>query len=252
MIRAFCLTRAIAMVFFVLFHTLLCSFLVIGLLLFHAPRAWVDWVIGPFWCNLMVRFSGLKVDLFGVENVPVQRGFLYLFTHSSHLDVPVLFSVSPKSFRFGAKSSLFKIPIFGYAVTLSGTLPITREDRNKVMEVYRQAEERVARGEAFALSPEGGRRQSGEIKEFKSGPFIFAKNARMPVVPVVICGVDQALRKGSILINKDRWVRRAAVSMLPARELGSDWDIDKIKEFKVQLRSEMVAEYQKLSHTYLD
>lgn len=244
--------RAIAMVFFVLFHTLICSFLVIGLLLLRAPRAWVDWAIGPVWCNLMVRFSGLKVDLFGVENVPTQRGFLYLFTHSSHLDVPVLFSVSPKSFRFGAKSSLFKIPIFGYAVTLSGTLPITREDRKKVMEVYRQAEERVARGEAFALSPEGGRRQGGEIKEFKSGPFIFAMNARMPVVPVVICGVDQALKKGSILINKDRWVRRVAVSMLPARELGQDWDKEKMKDFKIQLRSEMVAEYQKLSQTYLD
>jgi 1-acyl-sn-glycerol-3-phosphate acyltransferase len=242
--------RAVLLAVFVVVHTLICSLVVISMLVLRFPRRWVDWVIGPMWCGAMVWLSGLRPETKGIDNVPTDRGFLYLFTHSSHLDIPVLFQVSPKSFRFGAKSSLFKIPIFGYAVTLSGTLPITREDRNKVMEVYRQAEERVAQGEAFALSPEGGRRQSEEIKEFKSGPFIFAMNARMPIVPVVICGVDRALKKGSVLINKDRWLRPVGVSFLPAREL-PEMNREQLREYKTQLREEMVGEYKNLSARYL-
>ena len=186
----------------------------------------------------------------GLENVPKDRGFLYLFTHSSHMDVPILFVASPKSFRFGAKSSLFKIPIFGYAIRLSGTLPITREDRTKVMEVYREAEELVAKGEAFALAPEGGRRTTDEILEFKSGPFIFAINAKMPLVPVVLSGVDRCLPKKSLLINKDKWTRQVGVKFLPAIET-KDIPLEDVKKLRAQVREKMVTEFENMKPRFL-
>ncbi len=249
--KILCRLRAVFLAFFVVFHTLFCSIVVIVLLLTRAPRSWVDAVIGPFWCGLMVRFSGMKPVINGLENVPKERGFLYLFTHSSHLDIPLLFTVSPKSFRFGAKSSLFKIPIFGYAITLSGTLPITREDRKKVMEVYRQAEARVAAGEAFALAPEGGRRQGTEIKDFKSGPFIFAINAKMPIVPVVLSGVDDALPKKSLLINRDCWSRKVGVTFLPPIDT-KDVPIEDMKKLKAEVRERMVMEFERMKPLYMN
>lgn len=242
--------RSFLLVIFYILHTLLCSFLVIFLLVFRFPRKVVDLVIGPFWCGLMVKFSGIKPVVEGLDNIPKDKGFLYLFLHASHMDIPTMFVVSPKSFRFGAKASLFKIPVFGYAVTLSGTLPITREDRKKVMEVYRQAEARVAAGEAFALAPEGGRRTTEEIPAFKSGPFIFAINAKMPVVPVVICGMDKVLPKKSILVNKDRWTRKVGVKFLPSIDMGKV-DIEDMKKVKEQVRTEMVREYEAMRPHYL-
>lgn len=250
MIKVLTFLRALLLVPFIALHTLFCSVIVISLLLLKMPRKTVDWAIGTLWCGLMVYFSGLKVVLEGAENVPKDSGFLYLFTHSSHLDIPVMFYKSPKSFRFGAKSSLFKIPVFGYAITLSGTLPITRENRKKVIEVYRQAEERVAKGEAFALSPEGGRRRGDEILDFKSGPFIFAINAKMPIVPVVLCGVDRSLKKGSILINTDCWSRKVGMRILPAIDV-SNIPIEEVKSFKNQVREQMVQEFEDMKKTYL-
>ncbi len=241
--------RAIFLVFFMVIHTFISSLFVITLLVLRAPRKWVDWVIGAYWCTPMVKVSGIEVEVSGLENVPMDKGFLYLFTHSSHLDVPILFHKSPKSFRFGAKSSLFKIPIFGYAVTLSGTLPITRENRAKVFEVYRQAEARVANGEAFALAPEGGRRTTDEIKDFKSGPFIFAINAKMPIVPVVLCGVDRCLPKGSIFINTDRFKRKVGMRILPAIDL-KDYDPDQVKTLKEQVRNDVVKTYAEMKKIY--
>ncbi len=210
----------------------------------------MDLFIGPIWCGLMVRLGGIVPVVEGIENVPKDRGFLYLFTHSSHMDIPVLFSQSPKSFRFGSKASLFKIPIFGYAIKLSGTLPITREDRKKVMKVYEEAEARVAKGEAFALAPEGGRRVGDEIKDFKSGPFIFAINAKMPLVPVVLCGVDRALPKGTILLNKDRWKRKIGIRFLPAIETAGV-PLEDMKKLKIEVREKMISAFEEMKTTYL-
>lgn len=249
MLKVLLYIRALLFIPFVILLTFICSVLVIASLLLRLPRSVVDLFICKIWCGLMVQFSGLNVVVEGAENVPKDSGFLYLFTHSSHMDIPVMFYKSPKSFRFGAKSSLFKIPVFGAAIRLAGTLPITRDDRSKVMEVYRQAEKRVAQGEAFALAPEGGRRKGQEIMEFKSGPFIFAINAKMPIVPVVLCGVGGCLKKGSIMVNTDRLSRKVGMRILPAISL-KNVSLDQVKEFKNQLRDKMVSEYQDMKTIY--
>lgn len=242
--------RALIFIPFVIIHTFYSSVIVIILLILRAPRAWVDFAIVNLWCNGIVFMAGLDVEVSGLENVPKEKGFLYLFTHSSHLDIPVLFNASPRSFRFGAKSSLFKIPVFGYAITLSGTLPITRENRDKVLEVYRNAEARVARGEAFALAPEGGRRKGSEILEFKSGPFLFAINAKMPLVPVVLCGIDLSLKKGSIWVNTDVWRRKVGVRFLPARDV-SHCQVDDAKRLKEEVRQEILLAYADMKKKYM-
>lgn len=250
MLKALIFLRAIILPWVLAIHTFFCSILVLTVLLLRTPRAVADFAIQQVWCATILFLSGIKVDVLGKENIPKEKGFLYLFTHSSHFDIPVMFANSPKSFRFGAKIELFKIPIFGHAVALAGTLPITRDDREKVIEVYREAEARVARGEAFALAPEGGRRVGKEIKPFKSGPFIFAMNAKMPIVPVVLCGVEDVMRKGSILINPDHLVRRVGMKILPAMDT-SHLTKENIKEFRDQVRELVVREYEEMKKTYL-
>ncbi|MCJ8277389.1 MAG: 1-acyl-sn-glycerol-3-phosphate acyltransferase, partial [Bdellovibrionales bacterium] len=217
MLKPLLYLRAMILPWFLDLHTLMCSFVVLLFLLLRMPRKVLDWIIARMWCYFMLLVSGIKVEMTGGENVPQDKGFLFLFTHSSHFDIPVMFAYSPKGFRFGAKAELLKIPFFGQAARLAGTLPITRHDRAKVFEVYKEAETRVANGEAFALAPEGTRRKTEEkeIKPFKSGPFIFAFNAKMPIVPVVMCGVDQVMQKGSILVNKDQWVKKVGLRFLP-------------------------------------
>jgi 1-acyl-sn-glycerol-3-phosphate acyltransferase len=242
--------RAFLLIPFVIIHTFCSSILVISLLLLHFPKSWVNFIIGSFWCGTIVFLSGIKINIKGIENVPIKTGFLYLFTHSSHLDIPVMFAKSPKSFRFGAKSELFKIPFFGQAIKLSGTLPITRENRSKVMAVYQQAEKRVAQGEAFALSPEGGRRRGDELLDFKSGPFIFAINAKMPIVPVILCKTNHCLKKGSFFINPDRLTREVGMHFLEPVDI-SLRSIDEVKLIKNELRDKMLKEFNEMKKIYL-
>lgn len=249
MLKILLYLRAVFLLFFIALHTAYCSVIVLTLLFIRVPQKIVEKAIVHIWCGPLLSACGIEVELKGAENVPEDKGFLYLFTHSSHLDIPTLFYKTPKWFHFGAKESLFNIPIFGAAIRFTGTLPITRDNREKVMEIYKQAEKRVQNGEAFALAPEGGRRSGEEIKDFKSGPFIFAINANMPIVPVVLCGLDRCLKKGSLLINTDRWRRKVGMSILPAIDVAG-LPLEQMKVLKERVRFEMISEYERMKKIY--
>ena len=83
------------------------------------------------------------------------------------------------------------------------------------MNVYKEAEKRVAKGDVFALAPEGTRGIGGGLLgEFKSGPFYFAVNAQMPIVPFVVIGCERVMPKHSLLPNWGIWSQTVIVEFL--------------------------------------
>jgi 1-acyl-sn-glycerol-3-phosphate acyltransferase len=166
----------------------------------------------------VLKFFDITVQTHGLENIPKDRGVLFLFNHQSHFDIPCIFGSIPKRVAFGAKIELFKIPFFGAAMRVVGTLPIVRDNRAEVFRVYREAQERFAQNWNFALAPEGTRQSRPEIGNFKRGPFVFAVNAQAPIVPVVIAGAYEVLPKGRILPNADKWRRTVHLRFLPLIE----------------------------------
>lgn len=172
--------------------------------------------VGQIWARLLLWVSGVRVQTRGLENMPKDTGFLYVFNHTSHFDIPVIFYGSPKYSNFGAKSELFNIPVFGRAIRMSGALEIERSNREKVMRIYKEAEIRVANGESFSLAPEGTRRPGfGTLGDFKSGPFFFAVNSKMPIVPMMLVGCEKVIQKHSIFINVNAWTTDVIFELLP-------------------------------------
>ena len=135
-------------------------------------------------------------------------------------------------------------------MTLLKILPITRKNRQKAIQVYNQAEKRLAKGEIFALSPEGGRRRGNEVEGFKSGPFIFAINAKVPLVPIVLCGVDRCMKKGSLLINMKCPVKKVGVHILPAFET-SNLTVEDTAVLKDKVRKRILKEFEAMKKIYL-
>ena len=171
------------------------------------------------WAQCNCWIFGIKVNVLGLENIP-DGGCVYLFNHASFFDIFAL-CVSIPEVRFGAKSELFKIPIFAQAMRTMGTIPIARQNRSEVYKAYEEAKVRFKNKEKFALSPEGGRFYGPHLAPFKAGPFIFAMSAEAPLVPVVILGAHECLPKGEFLANKDRWSRVIEVQILkPVSSVG--------------------------------
>lgn len=200
--RAVSIFRSIIGVIIFLAGTVLTSSGVILLIFLKLPRDWVDRII-CWWAEVTLLLFGIKVIEFGRENIP-DGACLFLFNHTSFFDVFVMAARLP-GMRFGAKSELFKIPFFGKAMKMAGVLPITRNNREKVLRVYDRAKVKAQGGQQYALAPEGGRNSQEALLPFKSGPFIFAIKSGLPVVPVVIRGAHAAFPKDGILPNWKSW-----------------------------------------------
>jgi 1-acyl-sn-glycerol-3-phosphate acyltransferase len=106
--------RGVIATLFCAVHTLLMSALIIVVASVIRNRKVVDWFIINAWCKPMLWVGGVEVEVRGADLVTKShKGYLILFNHSSHMDIPVLCAHFPRTFRFGAKIELFKFPIFG-------------------------------------------------------------------------------------------------------------------------------------------
>ena len=168
------------------------------------------------WGRVVLWLFGVTVHLRGIENFPLGKGSLVLFNHQSLFDIPVLYGTFRRRMRFGSKSELFKIPLFGPAMRSVGTLEIVRNDRAATLRIYRKAESMFAQGFSFALAPEGTRQDEPRIGRFKAGPFLFAIGAQASIVPAVIKGAHEVLPKKRLVPNVGRWKSVVELTLLPA------------------------------------
>jgi 1-acyl-sn-glycerol-3-phosphate acyltransferase len=195
------------------------------------------WGAGLCW------LAGVKLHIKGLERIP-DGGVLYIFNHQSHMDIPIVHSAIRRDFRFGAKTELFKIPIFAWAMRRSGALEIPRGQRQQAVRVLDDAERRIKGGESFILAPEGTRQENTELGPFRSGPFVVAIKAQAPLIPVVIRGAQRILPKGSILLNWRSFYNHVDVEILdPVLTKGLSYESR--DDLKNTVRERMRVAYEK-------
>lgn len=214
---------------FLILSIIIAGIIVIFFSFLNIKKSVIDFIIGT-WADFSLFIYRVKVDpIKGLENIP-SGACLFLFNHSSHFDILVLQSVVPR-IRFGAKIELFSFPIFGTAMRRAGVLPIARNNIEEVKKIYSSAESRTAKGECFALAPEGTRQNTDKVLgTFKSGPFIFAMNSGIPIVPVIIQGCHDVLPKNKILPSTQDWFKTVSITFGPI--INVDQEQKKIGEIK--------------------
>ena len=211
--------RAIFLLVYLIVVTPILSVLLLMMHFLLRSRRVDDWIIRETWARPFMKMTGAKIELRGLHNLKSQKnGALLLFNHTSWIDIFVLFATLDPLPRFGAKIELFKVPFFGAAMRAVGILPIARDQREKVMQVYDEAAERAKQGEVFALAPEGTRQKEKTLGPFKKGPFLFALRTPMPIIPTVIAGALDVMPKDEWLIAQKRGRYRVIVEFLPMIE----------------------------------
>ena len=176
-------------------------------------RSIMSW-ISRLWAWSFLRFVGIRVLARNQHNIP-EGSFLIVFNHKSYVDILSLVEVTPRRLCFGAKKELFSIPIFGFLMRQTGHFPIEWQKPRVVYQQYMSLNQRVKRGDIFALSPEGGRRNESTMNRFQKGPFIMAIRYQLPILPVVIDGADQCMPIGSMFFNIGQWKRKVVIHHLP-------------------------------------
>lgn len=175
-------------------------------LLFPGGRKYnVGWV--RWWGAMIMRIAGVKVEGVHLDKIPEEGGVVFIVNHQSALDIPAALALLPGRVRIMTKHSLFKIPVFGWALSAEGFVPVNRSDKEKAKESLGPAERLLKKGTRVLVFPEGTRSTDGQVGNFKTGGFRLAIETDTPIVPVAIVGAEKVLpadgrfrRKGKITL----------------------------------------------------
>jgi 1-acyl-sn-glycerol-3-phosphate acyltransferase len=155
-----------------------------------------------FWGGHYVFVNPMwRLHVEGREHVLGKKAYVLCSSHQSAGDIPVLFGLF-LPFKFVSKSSNFKAPFLGWNMILNRYVPLVRGDRQSVKRMMQACRAWLDRGVSVLMFPEGTRSKTGALLPFKPGAFTLAKEANVPVVPIVICGTIEAVPPDAVLRQK--------------------------------------------------
>ena len=163
----------------------------------------VEWIIGR-WSRTLLRGAGIELHAENTELLDPAQRYILVANHYSYFDIPCIFAAIPQPIRFMAKVSLFKIPIFGWAIGRAGFIPIDRKNRRTAVKSFDLAAERIRRGNTIVVFPEEGRSRERQMRPFQRGGFLLALKSELPIVPVAIKGTYEVFRAGATRVTPGR------------------------------------------------
>jgi len=138
----------------------------------------------------------------GLENIPTDGPVILAANHLSFIDSVVIPMVVPRRVSFLAKAEYFtgtglKGSLSRWFFSSLGHVPVHRGKGRDARAALDTAAEILARGDAFAIYPEGTRSLDGMLHRGRTGVARMALESGAPVIPVGIIGTDKVQPVGS-------------------------------------------------------
>lgn len=153
----------------------------------------------------------MKRKVEGIENLDPKGTYVMVLNHNSMVDILSIYNL-PLVFKWVSKREVYRIPIVGRLLLAHGDIVINRASTKEAMQlVHTRGKQWLAKGASVAIFPEGTRSKDSEIHNFKAGAFILAKDAEVPILPIVLDGTDRVVRKGFFM----NWSNRITIKILP-------------------------------------
>jgi 1-acyl-sn-glycerol-3-phosphate acyltransferase len=144
------------------------------------------------WARTCVFFSGSRLQVLGLENIPAHTA-VFASNHTSYMDTPVVFASLPFQFRILAKKELWTLPFIGWYLDRSGQIPIDTANPRTTLSSFAAGVRTLRQGLSVFVFPEGARTPNGEVRTFLNGAAFLAIRAQVPLVPIALIGVRDLL-----------------------------------------------------------
>ncbi len=145
--------------------------------------------------TIAVRTVGPRITFHGLENIPATGGAVIAVNHTSYIDwVPASIAAYRRGrrLRFMIKQEMLDVKPVGFLMRHSGMIPV---DRTAGAGAYAEAVQRLREGEIVGVYPEATISRSFELKEFKTGAARMAREAGVPIIPLLIWGMHRMWTK---------------------------------------------------------
>ncbi|HYN84142.1 MAG TPA: lysophospholipid acyltransferase family protein [Pyrinomonadaceae bacterium] len=153
------------------------------------------------WSRMIVRTALLRVRVHGAEHLREGESYVFLSTHQSWIDIPVMLGYLPAQLRIAAKREVFSIPFLGWHMRRGGHISINRDSTAEAVESLRRAAGGIRGGVSAFIFPEGTRSRDGSLQPFKKGGFKLAMQSGVAAVPVAIVGTRRVLPRDSYVFR---------------------------------------------------
>ena len=168
--------------------------------MFRSNSKLIDFITRT-WARILLWAAGIDLRVTGTEVIDPKQRYILIANHYSYFDIPCVFAAIRQPIRFMAKVSLFKIPIFGWAIGRAGFIPIDRKNRRTAVQSFDLAVERIRKGNTIVVFPEEGRSHERAMRPFKRGGFLLALKSGLPILPLAIDGTYDVFPAGSTRVK---------------------------------------------------
>ena len=198
---------------------------------FIVTAAWLVWHIG------------FRIRVIGRENLPKEGGFVLAPNHISAID-PVFVVIARfwgKRLLIMAKEEILQVnPVFTWMFRHVGVVGIERGrgDVNVVDELIGD----VQKGQGLLIFPEGTRSKTGQVGKVKSGAFVIASAAGVPMVPCRII-YDTPDKRMHMFCR----IRICFGTPIPAEEMKVEdprRSVPKLRALRTRLKTELERLYE--------
>ncbi|MEJ0099323.1 MAG: lysophospholipid acyltransferase family protein [Pseudomonadota bacterium] len=142
--------------------------------------------------RLVLWTCGMPLKVRGLENLPATP-CVVVANHASYLDGVVLYAALPPVFGFVIKREMSKVPVANLLLRRIGSHYVDRGSGSKGARDTRKLLKRANAGGALAVFPEGTFHDEPGLAEFRSGAFVIAAKAQLPIVPIGIRGTRRGI-----------------------------------------------------------
>jgi len=152
------------------------------------------------WARLLVKLTGSRVTVDQVAELPVGP-YLIVGNHQGNFDIPLIIGHVTSQVGFLSKVENGKLPFVGSWMRLLHCVFIERGNPREAVKAIQMGVDTLKQGYNLVLFPEGTRSKNGKLQTFKPGSLKLASKAGVPVVPVIIDGSFNMMKKGSLIIH---------------------------------------------------
>jgi len=178
---------------------------------------------------------GVDLDVVGEEHLWSSRPCVFIINHQSKIDMFLMMYLIRRGFTGVAKKEAANTPGFGTFMRMADMAFIDRGHTGKAIDALKPAVDRLKQGLCVAIAPEGTRSWSPKVGPFKKGAFHMARQAGVPVVPVVIRNA------GEVMGRNDQTMRegKVQVAVLPPVHV-KHWALDEMDERVAEVRQQFI------------
>ncbi|RLV94156.1 putative 1-acyl-sn-glycerol-3-phosphate acyltransferase [Spathaspora sp. JA1] len=147
---------------------------------------------------------GLKIRMIN-EHYLKDLPAVCISNHQSALDIYILGRIFQPGYTVTSKASLKFVPLMGWFMMLSGTFFLDRSKGAKAKKVLESALSDLKRDKkALFMFPEGTRSASMDLEmlPFKKGAFYLARDAGIPIIPVVVSNTSTIFNSKFKIFNR--------------------------------------------------